>query len=259
MFYLEHLYQICSRSKFISFFFVFLTVLFFNLFSFRSVIDQRVNQFISSRFEKPHFYGLVDNSLNSENIRRKLISLPGVSAVVAIADTEIKSKVREIIGELDAGLDVEQMDLDYSGLKVVFDHKIQRRGQELLRNYLTRLTGEDRVILGPTLVTSHRETASSQMIRQWGFWILLCAIGFLWIVVCYQFLHHVFHQSSIIEKFKRKNHISEKTSLLLFLLLACLVSIPQLYMRGSVDVHTITVLFLTLLTFGLALSFRRWT
>jgi hypothetical protein len=258
MFYVEHLFGQLGRNKFLSFCFVLFGVILFNFIGFRVEVEKGINQFVSSKIAKPHFYGLVDQKINPEGVRRRLMALPGIVKVTTIDKTEIKSKVGKIIAEMDEELELGDMDLDYAGMKVVFDTKIRSKGQEMLKSYLTRLVGKQNIILGPTISSNRQETTTTTWIRKWGYYLILSSIAIFWLMLTWQLTHNLFHESKVVEKFKRTNRVSEKTMGILVLFMAALIILPQFMLLGRIDLVALGSFGLVMLLLTISMNFKKW-
>lgn len=258
MFYVEHIINILKRTIFLSLAFMITTMFLFNYLAFRTDIESKINHFVASKIAKPHFFGLIDNKVNVQAVRRKLVGLPGIAGVSTVDDTKIKAKVSSIISGLDESLSYDDMKLSYSGLKIIFDPEIRNKGQTLLRNYLVRLVGEDNVILGPVLSSNRQDSTTSKWIRGWGYLFVLVSLSVFWLMLTSQFVYRVFFESKVIEKFKRTNYVAEKSCLILVCSLSLIIVLPQLMIKGTVDLISLGVFALSMFLMTILFNTKKW-
>jgi hypothetical protein len=94
---------------------------------------------------KNYFTAIIDDSVDVQTIERKVSNLPGVSLVKM---KNISSTADEVMSNLK-GLDIEGMEEviqgKYYSLKIFLNNQASREGQNLIREYLTRLVGNAQI------------------------------------------------------------------------------------------------------------------
>lgn len=258
MFYLEHILNIFKRSFFLGLSFILFGAVLFNFIAFKPQIEGKINHFVASKISKPHFFGLIDNKINVESVRRKLVDLPGIEGVATVDDGKIKAKVENIISGLDESLTAEDLKLSYSGLKIIFSPEVRAKGQNLLRNYLVRLVGGENVILGPVLSTSRQDNTTSKLIKSWGYFFVLLSLVVFWLMITGQFIYKVFFESKVIEKFKRTQFVAEKTCLILMAFMCLLIIIPQVFIMGNIQMMSLVAFTISMSIMMLLFNARKW-
>ncbi len=164
----------------------------------------------------PYFHALISGAENHERISRKLTELPGVNRVEILGESEIQNQVTKVLSNLDLGMKIEDMDLDYAGLKVILDKNLQERSQNLIRDYLVRLVGSSKLTLGAVNAISKAEQLKNQLFSQfkeWGITVVSVASLIIWGLIAIVFSTKVQQSSYLIEKFQRRSKVGLKVML----------------------------------------------
>jgi len=183
-----------------------------NFKTLESVIFKSSNKFNSG----PYFHALISGAENHRRISRKLLDLPGVQKVELLGESEIQSQVKNVLSNLDVDMKIEDIDLNYAGLKVILDRNLQNRSQELIRDYLVRLVGESKLTLGAIKAITKAEKLKNQVFSQFKEWgITVVSIGFIviWGLIGIVFSTLVKKSSYIIEQFQRRKKVGLKVML----------------------------------------------
>ncbi|OUR96377.1 hypothetical protein A9Q84_08475 [Halobacteriovorax marinus] len=171
----------------------------------------------------PYFHALISGAENHKRISRKLLELPGVHRVEILGENEIQAQVSSVLSNLNLDMKIEDIDLNYAGLKVVLNRNLQLRSQELIRDYLVRLVGESKLTLGAIKAITKAEKLKNQLFsqfREWGVTVVSLGFIIIWALVGIVFSTLVRKSSYIIEHFQRRKKVGLKVmltgSLLLF-------------------------------------------
>lgn len=216
MFYLNTFIQNIKRHPVWGGAYLFVTaLLLFSAMNFQtleSVVFKSSNNLNSG----PYFHALISGAENHRRISRKLLDLPGVQRVELLGENEIQSQVKNVLSNLDVDMKIEDIDLNYAGLKVILDRNLQNRSQELIRDYLVRLVGESKLTLGAIKAISRAEKLKNQLFSQFKEWgITVVSVGFIviWGLIGIVFSTLVKKSSYIIEQFQRRNKVGLKVML----------------------------------------------
>jgi hypothetical protein len=183
-----------------------------NFKTLESVVFKSSNNFNSS----PYFHALISGAENHKRISRKISDLPGVQRVEILGKSEIQSQVKNVLSNLQVDMKIEDIDLNYAGLKVILERNLQARSQELIRDYLVRLVGESKLTLGAIKAITKAEKLKNKLFSQFKEWgITLVSIGFIviWALIGIVFSTLVKKSSYIIENFQRRNRVGLKVML----------------------------------------------
>jgi hypothetical protein len=211
--------------------------------------------------EAPHFFALVDQKINSESIRRKLMELPGVKAVRNISEDQMNAQLSEIIG--DVGIDLPEGFIapSISGLKVSFAPQLEARSQKLIKRYLARLTGEERVTLGPTVGSQKEnndwiESFKTSLTLKVGS-LLVGLAALLYLVFGLGLGAELGKEAYLIERFSRRKNVVQVSAALGYLASAALILVPVLIF-GKVNLIGVSIFFSISIIFFLVTAKRGW-
>ncbi len=216
---------------------------------------------LPSMGEAPHFFALVDKKINSEGIRRKLMELPGVSAVRNISKDQIKAQLGEVIGDVGIDLPESFVAPSISGLKISFAPELEARSQKLIKKYLARLTGEEEVTLGPTIGSQKKTTdwinsfKSSLKLKVGGLLVLLAAL--LYLVFGLSLGSELGREAYLVERFSRRKNVVKVSAALGYLASAALMLIP-VFIFGKVNLAGVLIFASLSLIFFFVTSTRGW-
>ena len=163
-----------------------------------------------------HFHALISGDQNYQRISRKILELPGVQKVSHSSKAEIQSQVRQVLKNVNFEMKVNEMDLDYVGLKITLDRGLQTRSQNLIRDYLVRLVGAEKVTLGAMKKVSKAEVIKNQIFnqfREWGVTIVSSSFIIIWALISFGFSVQVKKSAYLIEQFQRRTKVGLKVML----------------------------------------------
>lgn len=217
MFYLNNFFQIIKKNIVWGGLFTF-TSLFVLIGALNfSVLEKSVFNETTNLSSGPYFHALISGDQNHERISRKLTELPGVSRVEILGESEIQNQVTKVLSNLDLEIKLEDMDLNYAGLKVILDKNLQERSQNLIRDYLVRLVGSSKLTLGAVNAISKAEEIKNQLFskfKEWGITLVSVASLIIWGLIAIVFSTKVQQSSYLVEKFQRRNKVGLKVMLI---------------------------------------------
>ncbi len=204
----------------------------------------------------PFFYALIDSDRPYERAMRKLRELPGVSFVSSVASAELEKSLKTTIEQ--AGLDFKSIlgGPSVTGMKVVFDSGLAANGQKLVRDYLTRLIGEDYITLGAVSVPDAENFKSDGVIGEFSSyapWIIFALASVVWFWAFTHLLRDWKERSYLIERFQRRKNVLLK--------MISSTSIPLFIMAFTLNAWLAPVELMALMSLailGLSLSLSIW-
>lgn len=223
----------------------------------KDFLEKKVFNQLPSEVSGPYFYALVSGKENHLRLSRKLGELPGVALVSVLDKNEINTKVGEILESLGLDSGTGMFDFDYAGLKIIFKEGISDRSQDLIRDYLVRLAGKDKVTLGVTkdndnIIKKHNATLLS--FKRWGAVLTIALIFTLWVSSAFSFGKKLKEMCYIVESFQRKERVGLKVYLTGFVIIS-LFSL-QTFLWGTPNLIYFFVGIATILMFSLSFITR---
>jgi hypothetical protein len=262
MFYLNSFWKTILQNPFKGVFFSFFTIsLFFGILS-KKQIDQKIFDKITMSGQESFFYALLDDKENQARIARKLRALPGVKKVDILTSHSVNAKAAEVIKSVGLGLSSELMNLDYSGLKVVFLSKISTRSIQLIRDYLNRLVGKKHITLGGIKTPRQSQKKLSGIlnyVKSWGSILSLLSFFLLWLVSFTQFREALSKNAYLVESFQRRDKVAIKMLIVGLLSFSFIAIIFHLTFFGIPSfVNLSLILGIAMLAIGIQSKVFRW-
>lgn len=261
-FYLKEFFKTCLKNPVSGLGFVFCTFALCVLTLNRSYIQDELSQRFVLQESGGHFHALVSADQNHSRLARQLRSLPGINRVEELSQDVISEQLEAIFGGFDLGETQEllaQMRLSFSGLKVIFDHDMESRSVDLVRDYMRRLVGSSNLTLGP-FVQNQNEDGNSlqqfQVFAKWGSWITIGLTTFVWVIFAFFFASHLRKVGYLIEQFQRKKYVALKSYLCGAVALIAIFAVSLTLMGG--DDYIIFSVFLILALMSSMILLRRY-
>jgi hypothetical protein len=241
MFYLNTFFKFIFKYVFVGIPFLFLTVLLFFHIQNGAFFNPYLSSDLKIKQEKPYFLALIKSEENVERIMRKMNSLPGVAHSQKYDNQELRLKLFELFKE-----QVELVEnFSFDGIKVVFQDDVSKKSRELIREYLVRYVGEEKIFLGgivePPQVSAKSLNPVRYSLSLWG------TIGttLLWFIFFSLFVFKTTNPCYVIENFQSKKAVRFKViSSGLSFLFILMVLISQLFVRQTNWTYTLALLVL---------------
>lgn len=224
-------------------------------------IQQNVMSSLPKMGEAPHFFALVDQAINSESIRRKLMDLPGVKSVRNIPGAKLKTQLSEVLGdvgvELPDGMGVPSV----AGLKISFAPQLEIRSQKLIKKYLARLTGDEKVTVGPTIggekkadkwMSSFKDSLKLKIGT-----VIVALAALLYLVFGIALGGELGKEAYLVERFSRRRNVVQVSAGLGFLCFGFLMMVPSLVF-GNVNIVGLGIFSSITLVFYIITTKRGW-
>lgn len=224
-------------------------------------IQNNVMKSLPKMGEAPHFFALVDLAINPEGIRRKLMDLPGVKAVRNIPKAKLQTQLSNILGDIGANLPEGMETPSVAGLKISFAPELEDRSQKLIKKYLARLTGDEKVTVGPTIGGGKKADKWMSSFKD----SLKVKIGSV-IVVFAAILYLVFgigiggelgKEAYLVERFSRRRNVVQVSAGLGFFGLGALMMVP-VFIFGNANIIGLGIFASITLVFYVITTKRGW-
>jgi cell division protein FtsX len=195
-----------------------------------SLLEKKILSLLPQVQTGAYFYSLIPSNENHKWIVRKVSNLPGVSKVKIISKDKVRGQIDKVLEDLNVGSVQSELTLNYTGIEVLFTEDLSQRSQELIRSYLRKLVGENKIILGTVRYDEHFSNKKKffiSIIKRWGVGLILGLLCLFWFLSFISFSRTIKKTAYIIEQFQRRTHVSLKlalTSLAISILFSCLAS-----------------------------------
>jgi hypothetical protein len=157
--------------------------------------------------ENPYFYAIMPKKINSEYIKRKILELPGVEKVLVLSEDKVSAQIKSILDQANIEWDNELMDVNYSGIKISFSSDLKGSSQELIRNYLTRLTGKNEITMGAVKMPEVKEVQERSLFVKNKFLFLSIVVAFVYFLSLGIIYRSLKEESFVFEQYQRKGQI----------------------------------------------------
>ena len=208
MFYLTDFFQIIFKRPIVGVAFVIGSLALILMVAHNQRLKANLADLIPHEKEQgEYFYALISNKENISWVGRKVRGLPGVSRVSTISLEEIERLTRDMIEDLRIDLSPELMkELNYAGIRVDFEAQISSDSKTLIRNYLVRLTGEDKISLGGINRVEQVRGIASDMVS-WLHWGVIALCNTVWLLLFWSLSKTIKERAYFIESFQRRTHV----------------------------------------------------
>lgn len=213
MFYVSQFYKSLFKSGGKGFSFLLLTLLLMSTYPQRGFLERLLSVSLEDQLPSPYFYAVISIPDEVDSIRGKLASLPGVEEVRLIEKSAIEDEVKTLMGDAWKDIPKDLLDLNYAGIKVVYEGKISESTRKLIRDYLIKFAGEDKVTLGPVKIDETPETKESGwylFLKRMGLLPLFLIIFILWALSLFAFGKALSETAYIIQNFQRRSGVALK-------------------------------------------------
>ncbi len=159
----------------------------------------------------PYFYAIMPKKINSGYVKRKLLELPGVEKVFVLSEAKVSAQIKSILSAANLELDDNLVDLSYAGIKVSLSPDLKESSQDLIRNYLTRLTGKNEVTMGAIKSPEVKKVESKSFISENRFLVLTIMASAAYFIALGLIYRPLKEESFVFEQYQRKKQIYLKT------------------------------------------------
>ena len=165
------------------------------------------NKSVAVKEVNPYFYAIMPKKINSGYVKRKLLELPGVEKVFVLSEENVSSQIKSILSAASIEWDEDLMDINYAGIKVSLSPDLKGSSQDLIRNYLTRLTGKDEVTMGAIKSPEVQKVESKSFYSENKFLVLSLVASLAYFVALGMLYRSLKEESFVFEQYQRKKQI----------------------------------------------------
>jgi hypothetical protein len=211
MFYIKQFFSIFRDNLLKGTFFFLTSISFVLIIGNWGILKEKIFELYPDYSKGPSFFALISSDQDYLNIQRKLISLPGISSVMILEKEAVKEQTKKLVDNFQLK-DEDLGFLNFIALEVIFDKNITLRGQELIRNYLIKLAGENNVTLGKINFPPEKDGIKSLLdfINIGGEWAMGLFFGCMWFFALLILKKEVKKSAYLIEQFQRKKSVEIK-------------------------------------------------
>lgn len=202
----------------------------------------------SIEIRDPYFHVLIQTSENFGSIVDRLQELPGIKKVQSISSQALKANLKKTVGEEAESL-LNELDFEYSGLKVSISSELRLKAQELLQTYIEKIAG-DNVEVGPTIYPNNNKSNikfSFLMNPYFQFGI----IGLAWLAFSIYFKRNEKSIFYLFNQFNRKNSAQLGIYFLNFIMTFAIFLFIGIYFQTIEGPQTIAIALLGIFVLGL--------
>lgn len=178
----------------------------------KDIISQKLSLNAQSEII-PYFNALIHSGDGLESVRRKMKQLPGVRDIKFPKEKKISAEVSYLKENFDESLISELAVMNFKRIKVELDNGIEVKNQNLIKEYLLRLVGQDSVTIGSIKTPRKIEISNNKAlfnITTWAESYLLIFFMVLFTICLILLKKPINNHSFIIEKFQRKKDVNTK-------------------------------------------------
>jgi hypothetical protein len=250
MFYLNNFFKSFFHFPVRGVIFILATVLFVGSAFVTTKVERSLLKGVAKMEKGASFFALIDSKENNSRVARKLRELPGVEKVKVLSKADVSSSLDELLKTLNVGVSRDLIDLSFSGLQIEFHKGLPQRSQNLIRDYLTRLVGADKLTMGAVNRESQdlkdKRGSFAVMIRTYLGPILTAFAGVFWFVLFIIFRKDFIRSSYLSEQFQRRSNVPAKTLAAGFALLFFGTAAAMYLLAGIPQISQILFVFTTM-------------
>lgn len=254
MFYLKMFYQVIWDLKLRGISFIILSIGLLFVTSQNTEIKKFVE--IKVKEQNPYFNALLEKNINANSIARKLKNLPGVIEVKVKSTDYLKKDLESMMKQMDAEIAQSMMKVNFQGIRVELDKKLEKSSQGLVQEYLNRLVGKENITITGVKNPKNNIVTLDEDFRaifmKWiDIFIIFCLL-IVWCFACWSISKEIKNNSYLIEKFQRKKRVAVKT--FVFGMTTVLVAVYSIiYIIGGNSLNML-VMFIPLLLVGMTFN-----
>lgn len=213
MFYLTHFFQVIFKRPVRGILYILLLTSFVLSISNIGTLEEITSKMVPVDLAGGHFFALIANTENVSRIQRNMSKLPGVLRVELMKKEKINREVKKVMANFKLGS--EGVNLDVSGIKIVFEKDTMKRTKKLTREYLVRLVGAEKVTAGTIKERDklQKENKIVVFVREWGAKLVIALSFLLWLLLSFVIYKEASERAYLISQFQRRNRVAFKMML----------------------------------------------
>ncbi len=214
---------------------------------------------IQESAQGPYAFGVIENQVTADNVRRKLLGLPGIEYVQIVPTTDLSLKVNNFMQSTTADSHLknklDDVIRNQVGIKIMFNYTIEQKSIELILDFFKKITDHQTSVLGP-VIDKRSMTIAATWVGPFLQKLDLIIFGLfapMLILILMLMASSMKNTLYLINRFQRKK-INMVLFPFLFSMILILPSMAYYLSMESLDViHSIMfLLFLMLMTLALA-------
>jgi hypothetical protein len=214
MFYLKILFRFIRYYPARNFIFYLMSMLLIASPFYKVELERKILVYLPQTVEGDSFHALISSDVNIARVGRKLRALPGVHQVISLGEKEVTGQVQQLMKRLEVSSSLlEGVDLNSAGLNIIFKKGVKDRVKNLIRDYLIKFVGPEKVTLG-AIITRDKSLTWADTFRgyfeRWGFSGIFIFLSLVWIVALSSWGKKMTQEIAIIQDYQRRKHISLK-------------------------------------------------
>ena len=213
MFYIKSFFKLFIQRPLLGAGWTFSLIGLLSFLVFAKPIEDKILALGKSQKRNPHFFAMIPASENLSYLQRKVGALPGVLKVKKLPQKKIMGQVKKIMGEISLDIDPETLSMNYSGLEIVLTPGLQVRSQDLIRNYLKKISENQDLSLGPVIGSKKTKNAVAEIVNNYFMVIVTLSLFVIYLFSNFLLIKPLKEQSFLIETFQRKKFVFSKTFL----------------------------------------------
>ena len=189
-------------------------------------IQKYIEGIFLERKGPPYFHAVMNNNGNYSVLSRQMRELPGVANMILMDDEEMRQKTRNILDSANLK-EIDGIELNLVGFKVIFEKNLKLKSMELIRQYLEKIAGKDYLTIG-SIKDLENQDKGTLWVEHMSFLITLF-LCLMWFFVNSVVSNEIKKSAYIVEQFQRRKTVALKTymiSVALFIITPFLVVFP---------------------------------
>jgi len=204
---------------------------------FEAPLTKSITHLTNVKIDNPHFYAMIPGEEGLGYLQRKLSTLPGVKRVGIVSEKVLSKKIEGLMGDLSGDESLDSFSTSFAAIDVIMAKGLKKRSQNLIRDYLKRVSSNKEITLGPVIRSSSKKKGNTFLGFFQQYFLLFLAVGsfLLYIASNALFLKELRKQSFLVENFQRKSLVFSKsfssgqTPIMLALIIAMAMEIKVAY------------------------------
>ncbi|MBL7665056.1 MAG: hypothetical protein JNM93_07975 [Bacteriovoracaceae bacterium] len=255
MFYLSRYFKFIINSGLNGVQFIFVLALALVLLHSSPWIEKQLKSTLESTKGNPYFNMLVDADVNPDEFRVKLNKLPEILNVYLSEKAALDKNINQKLGELSLDIPASLTEVNMYGLKVELSNKVTPAVFELIKEYIYKLVGKEKVVFTGIRNQSTVKNHVIDYLINYFMYAFSAAVYFT-IVLSFMFTQKkIKYQAYLVESFQRKENVFLKTQIAGAITLGFLSTILHGYVKEYFDVKILAFAWAVIAVFCVTLMF----
>ena len=179
---------------------------------FSKPLTKSITEITKVKESNPHFFAMIPSEESLGYLQRKLATLPGVKKVKKVSSQVLNKKINGLIGQLKDSDTLSDVSSEFFAIDVVMTRDLKVRSQNLIRDYLKRITSSKELTLGPIIQGKGKKKSNNILgyIKNYSLLIVSVLSFALYIFSNVFLLKELRKQSFLVENYQRKKEVFSK-------------------------------------------------